>query len=268
MVWRPCNMFSSPWLLLTLSTFLSSVLGTAAAATTSSGLIQKSSPVSQALQSEAWRGTNYSPWRATSPASATDGSLVAPSALLSAHEANLPLPSSDDLMLIERNAVEQAQKAKATTAFDAVQAWYERIVEEHGERKIRQKADIEWEYRADEPIGTEASFPPSRQSDVRSMPSFSPPLLQGTRSRRGSAFMQMRERVVMTGPADKAMARERARERYESERDHSKRRMLLGFPKIVWVIVLDVLGLTVFMICIPVVLGCAKRRRPMFRLNQ
>eukprot|EP00397_Hematodinium_sp_SG-2012_P068436 GEMP01111120.1.p1 GENE.GEMP01111120.1~~GEMP01111120.1.p1 ORF type:complete len:120 (+),score=22.50 GEMP01111120.1:167-526(+) len=42
-------------------------------------------------------------------------------------------------------------------------------------------------------------------------------------------------------------------------------RPLWGLPKIVWVIVADVLAMTVFLTCIPVVLSCAKRRRPMFR---
>jgi len=50
-----------------------------------------------------------------------------------------------------------------------------------------------------------------------------------------------------------------------SDPRRKKPKLLLGFPKIVLVIVADVLALTVFMICIPLVLNCAKRRRPLFR---
>lgn len=50
-----------------------------------------------------------------------------------------------------------------------------------------------------------------------------------------------------------------------SDPRRKKPKLLLGFPKIVLVIVADVLALTLFMICIPLVLGCAKRRRPLFR---
>jgi len=42
-------------------------------------------------------------------------------------------------------------------------------------------------------------------------------------------------------------------------------KLLYGLPKIVWVILADVLAMTVFLTCIPVVLSCAKRRRPLFR---
>jgi len=52
-----------------------------------------------------------------------------------------------------------------------------------------------------------------------------------------------------------------------SDPRRKKPKLLLGFPKIVLVIVADVLALTLFMICIPLVLGCAKRRRPLFRSN-
>ncbi|CAD7950865.1 unnamed protein product [Amoebophrya sp. A25] len=40
---------------------------------------------------------------------------------------------------------------------------------------------------------------------------------------------------------------------------------LWGLPKLVWVILADVVAMILFMVAIPVVLNCAKRRRPMFR---
>lgn len=38
-----------------------------------------------------------------------------------------------------------------------------------------------------------------------------------------------------------------------------------GLPKLVWVIIAVAVAMTVFLACIPIVLSCAKRRRPIFR---
>eukprot|EP00391_Amoebophrya_sp_Ameob2_P012301 CAMPEP_0178997166 /NCGR_PEP_ID=MMETSP0795-20121207/8776_1 /TAXON_ID=88552 /ORGANISM="Amoebophrya sp., Strain Ameob2" /LENGTH=106 /DNA_ID=CAMNT_0020689643 /DNA_START=63 /DNA_END=383 /DNA_ORIENTATION=+ len=38
-----------------------------------------------------------------------------------------------------------------------------------------------------------------------------------------------------------------------------------GLPKLVWVILADVVAMMLFIVAIPVVLNCAKRRRPLFR---
>ncbi|CAD7945172.1 unnamed protein product [Amoebophrya sp. A120] len=40
---------------------------------------------------------------------------------------------------------------------------------------------------------------------------------------------------------------------------------LWGLPKLVWVILADVVAMILFIVAIPVVLNCAKRRRPLFR---
>lgn len=40
---------------------------------------------------------------------------------------------------------------------------------------------------------------------------------------------------------------------------------LWGLPKLVWVILANVLAMTIFLACIPIVLSCAKRKRPIFR---
>lgn len=39
-------------------------------------------------------------------------------------------------------------------------------------------------------------------------------------------------------------------------------KQLWGLPKIIWVIMVDVFAMMVFLACIPVVLSCAKKKRP------
>merc|ERR1719443_2479591 len=42
----------------------------------------------------------------------------------------------------------------------------------------------------------------------------------------------------------------------------NKPKQLWGLPKIIWVIMVDVFAMMVFLACIPIVLSCAKKKRP------
>lgn len=71
------------------------------------------------------------------------------------------------------------------------------------------------------------------------------------------AFMQLEQKGLFQGVIKG--------EQTDPSWDRSHRKLLYGLPKLVWVILADVLAMTVFLTCIPVVLSCAKRRRPLFR---
>jgi len=103
-------------------------------------------------------------------------------------------------------------------------------------------------------------------SNVHSHLSEAPSFLSGvtTEKRKASsskqlpkAFMQLEQKGLFQGVIKG--------EQSDQSRDRSSRKLLYGLPKLVWVILADVLAMTVFLTCIPVVLSCAKRRRPLFR---
>lgn len=49
---------------------------------------------------------------------------------------------------------------------------------------------------------------------------------------------------------------------YQSPENVEKQDLIWGVPKLVWVILLDVLCMVIFMACIPTVMYVAKQKRP------
>eukprot|EP00746_Dinoflagellata_sp_MGD_P160681 gnl/MRDRNA2_/MRDRNA2_87547_c0_seq1.p1 gnl/MRDRNA2_/MRDRNA2_87547_c0~~gnl/MRDRNA2_/MRDRNA2_87547_c0_seq1.p1 ORF type:complete len:161 (+),score=19.16 gnl/MRDRNA2_/MRDRNA2_87547_c0_seq1:134-616(+) len=50
--------------------------------------------------------------------------------------------------------------------------------------------------------------------------------------------------------------------KHSRHHSHHSSPLLWGLPKVVWVVVADVMAMLIFLGCIPIILGCAKKKKP------